>query len=310
MAFADPLPAKPLPAPPSRPLLGILFRLLAMIMLATMFVFAKIADDMGVHVTESLFWRQLAGLPVSLAFLWWQGDLRAIRTHRPMAHAVRMLLGVSAMLLNFSAMLLLDMAEATTFGFAAQIFATILAAFLLREQTGRYRWAAVLVGFAGVLIALQPGDHAVNPLGAAVALGGAVATAAVIVHIRQLTRTEASGAIVFWFSLTSMLPLGIAMLFFGKAHPLQAWLVIAGLSLAGALGQMLLTASLRHATVATTMTIDYSMLIWSALAGYLIFAEIPSSSIWTGAPIIIGSGLFIAWREQYLARKRINPAAE
>ncbi|MFN5630457.1 MAG: hypothetical protein ACK473_00425, partial [Sphingomonadales bacterium] len=72
MAFADPLPAKPLPAPPSRPLLGILFRLLAMIMLATMFVFAKIADDMGVHVTESLFWRQLAGLPVSFAFLWWQ----------------------------------------------------------------------------------------------------------------------------------------------------------------------------------------------------------------------------------------------
>lgn len=86
--------------------------------------------------------------------------------------------------------------------------------------------------------------------------------------------------------------------------------MIAGLSLAGALGQMLLTASLRHATVATTMTIDYSMLIWSALAGYLIFAEIPSSSIWTGAPIIIGSGLFIAWREQYLAKKRVNPAAE
>lgn len=310
MAIADPLPAPVIGPPHSRPLLGILLRLLAMITLAAMFALVKIADDMGVHVAESVFWRQLAGLPVSLAFLWWQGELRAIRTHRPMAHAVRMLLGVGAMLLNFSAMLLLHMAEATTFGFAAQIFATILAAILLREKTGRYRWAAVLIGFVGVLVALQPGDYAVNPLGAAVALAGAMVTAAVIVQIRQLTRTEASGAIVFWFSLTSMLPLGIAMLFFAKAHPPQAWLVIAGLSFAGAVGQLLLTASLRHATVATTMTIDYSMLIWSALAGYIIFAEIPGSSIWAGAPIIIGAGLFIAWREQYLARKRVSPTGQ
>lgn len=310
MAIADPLPAPVIGAPHSRPLLGILLRLLAMITLAAMFALVKIADNMGVHVAESVFWRQLAGLPVSLAFLWWQGELRAIRTHRPMAHAVRMLLGVGAMLLNFSAMLLLHMAEATTFGFAAQIFATILAAILLREKTGRYRWAAVLIGFVGVLVALQPGDYAVNPLGAAVALAGAMVTAAVIVQIRQLTRTEASGAIVFWFSLTSMLPLGIAMLFFAKAHPPQAWLVIAGLSFAGAVGQLLLTASLRHATVATTMTIDYSMLIWSALAGYLIFAEIPGSSIWAGAPIIIGAGLFIAWREQYLARKSVSPTGQ
>jgi drug/metabolite transporter (DMT)-like permease len=310
MAIADPLPAPVIGAPHSRPLLGILLRLLAMITLAAMFALVKIADDMGVHVAESVFWRQLAGLPVSLAFLWWQGELRAIRTHRPMAHAVRMLLGVGAMLLNFSAMLLLHMAEATTFGFAAQIFATILAAILLREKTGRYRWAAVLIGFVGVLVALQPGDYAVNPLGAAVALAGAMVTAAVIVQIRQLTRTEASGAIVFWFSLTSMLPLGIGMLFFAKAHPPQAWLVIAGLSFAGAVGQLLLTASLRHATVATTMTIDYSMLIWSALAGYIIFAEIPGSSIWAGAPIIIGAGLFIAWREQYLARKSVRPTGQ
>lgn len=311
MAIADPLPATAPYAPPvSRPMLGILFRLLAMLALSAMFVLVKIAGSMGVHVTESVFWRQLAGLPVSLAFLAWQGDLSAIRTRRPMAHALRMLLGVGAMLLNFSAMLLLDMAEATTFGFAAQIFATILAAVILREPTGRFRWAAVLVGFAGVLIALQPGGHAINPWGAAVAIAGALVTAAVIVQIRQLTRTEAPGAIVFWFSLTSMLPLGIAMLFFAKAHPPQVWLVIAGLGLAGAVGQLLLTASLRHATVATTMTIDYSMLIWSALAGFIFFAEIPGHSIWVGAPIIIGAGLFIAWREQYLARTRAKPTAE
>ena len=73
---------------------------------------------------------------------------------------------------------------------------------------------------------------------------------------------------------------------------------------------MLLTASLRHASVATIMTIDYSMLIWSALAGYLVFAEIPDNSVWIGAPIIIAAGLIIAWREHVLARKRISGAVE
>jgi drug/metabolite transporter (DMT)-like permease len=76
--------------------------------------------------------------------------------------------------------------------------------------------------------------------------------------------------------------------------------------LCGAIGQILLTASLRHASVATIMTIDYTALIFSALAGYLVFAEIPAASIWFGAPIIIGSGLFIAWREQYLARQQVK----
>jgi drug/metabolite transporter (DMT)-like permease len=107
-----------------------------------------------------------------------------------------------------------------------------------------------------------------------------------------------------------MIPLGIAQYFFGTAHGSDAWLAIAGLSLAGAIGQILLTASLRHASVATIMTIDYSMLIWSALAGFLIFAEIPDNSVWIGAPVIITAGLIIAWREHILARQRISGVAE
>jgi drug/metabolite transporter (DMT)-like permease len=308
MAIAEPIGPTSHEPPSASPMLGIALRISAMLVLAVMFALVKKAGSMGVHVAESVFWRQLAGLPVAFAFLWWRRDLGAIRTVRPVAHAIRMIMGVAAMVLNFSAMLLLDMAEATTFGFAAQIFATILAALLLREPTGRYRWAAVLVGFLGVIVALQPGSQGVNLLGAGVALMGAIMTAAVIVQIRQMTRTEAAGAIVFWFSLTSMVPLGAAQLFFGRMHPTDVWLVIAGLSMCGAIGQILLTASLRHASVATIMTIDYTALIFSALAGYLVFAEIPAASIWFGAPIIIGSGLFIAWREQYLARQQIKQA--
>lgn len=295
-------------------MLGIGLRLAAMAVLGVMFALVKLAGTHGIHVTESLFYRQLAGLPVAIAWLWWTGALASIRTARPMQHGLRMVLGVSAMTLNFSAMLLLPMAEATTFGFAAQIFATILAALLLREPTGRYRWGAVALGFAGVLVALQPGDSALSSMGAAVALGGALMTGCVIIQLRRMAQTEPAGAIVFWFSLTSLVPLGVAVAFFGQNHDPFSWAIVAGLSLAGAIAQILLTASLRHASVAAIMTMDYSALLWSAVMGFALFGDVPGHSVWLGAPLIIGAGIIIARREQHLARigaaKRAMEAAE
>ncbi len=278
--------------------------------LGVMFALVKIAHAHGVHVVESLFWRQAAGLPVVLFWLWWIGGLPSIRTDRPMAHAARMLLGLSGMTLNFMAMLLLPMAEATTIGFATPIFATVLAALLLKEPTGRYRWGAVLFGFLGVLIAIRPGGAAMPMLGAGVALAGAMFSAGVIIQMRQMARTESAGAIVFWFSLSSLVPLGVAMQYFAGSHDHIGWLLIGGLSLTGALGQILLTTSLRFAPVAAAMTMDYSALLWSLLFGWSIFGDAPGNSVWLGAPLIIAAGIFIAWREHHLAKQRNIKVAE
>jgi drug/metabolite transporter (DMT)-like permease len=298
------------PSQHRRPLLGLACRLGAMATLGVMFALVKLAGQHGVHLVESLFWRQLAGLPVVLIWLWWTGGLASIRTSRPAAHAVRMLLGLSGMALNFTAMLLLPMAEATTIGFATPIFATVLAAILLAEPTGRYRWGAVIVGFAGVLLAIRPGQHELPLLGSTIALVGAIMSAGVIIQMRQMTRTESSGSIVFWFSLSSMVPLGIALPFFAQFHDATGWLLIAGLGVSGALAQILLTASLRHAPVAAVMTMDYSALIWSILIGWLLFGNFPSESVWFGGPLIIAAGVFIAWREQHLAKLGRIKAAE
>lgn len=294
----------------ARPLLGLACRLGAMAVLAIMFALVKLAGNHGVHIVESLFWRQLAGLPVVLLWLWWAGDFAAIRTDRPMAHGVRMVLGMAGMTLNFMAMLIFPMAEATTIGFATPIFATAFAALLLHEATGKYRWGAVALGFVGVLIAVQPGNVAIKPLGAALALAGALLTAGVSIQMRRMARTESSGAIVFWFSLTSLVPLGLLLPFFGRNHDSEGWLLLAGLSLCGAIGQLLLTTSLRHAPVAAVMTMDYTALIWSALLGWSIFGDLPGGTVWMGAPLIIAAGIVIAWREHYLSQKRIKAAAE
>jgi drug/metabolite transporter (DMT)-like permease len=318
MAYGDydvPIPAEqPLTvaatAPEPRPMLGIVLRLGAVLVIGVMFLLVKIAGNRGVHVAESLFWRQLTGLPVAILWLWWSNDLPSIKTARPGGHAVRMVLGIAAMGLNFTSMVLLPMADATTFGFATQIFATILAAIFLAEPTGKYRWAAVILGFVGILIALRPGHDGVNTAGVVVALLGALLTSCTVIQLRRLNRTETPGAIVFWFSLTSIVPLGVAQLFLARTHDTDTWLIIAALSFAGAVGQILLTASLRYASVATIMTIDYSALLWSTALGYIAFSDLPSGSILQGAPLIIAAGLIIAWREQTLGRRRSTKSLE
>jgi drug/metabolite transporter (DMT)-like permease len=291
---------------PPRPMFGIFLRLGAMATLGVMFALVKLASQNGIHLVETLFWRQLAGLPVVIVWLWWLGRLRDIRTDQPLAHALRSILGLTTMALNFSAMMMLPMAEATTISFATPVFATMLAALLLGEPTGRYRWGAVGLGFAGVMLAMQPDMVGAYGEGPWIALAGALLTACVLIQIRRMSQTENSGAIVFWFSLSSLLPLGIAMPFFAKAHDVTGWSIIAGLALCGAVAQVLLTSAMRHASVAAIATMDYTGLIWSILFGYLIFNQLPGAGTYLGAPVIIAAGIVIMWREHHLARQRLK----
>lgn len=288
--------------------LGMAMRVLAMFVLALMFAGVKMAADRGVHVVESLFWRQAMGVPIILLWLKLQGALGDIRTRSPMAHAVRMMLGVSAMGLNFMAMILLPMAEASTIGFAVPMFATILAALLLKEPTGPWRWCAVLLGLIGVIVVIQPTSFHYDLTGSLVAIIAAIMTASVTIQVRRMAHAEPVGAIVFWFSVTSLVPLGLAMPFFASAHDGETWGIVALLSLAGAFGQILLTLSLRHAPVAAALTMDYTSLIWSVILGIYLFGTWPEDTTWIGAGIVISAGMIILWREARQARKPDIPA--
>ena len=286
-----------------RPFLGMALRLVTAILLALMFAGVKLAANRGVHVVESLFYRQIGSALCAAALVAAGPGFASLRTRRIGAHLGRMALGVTAMGLNFLAVALLPLAEATAIGFTVPLFSTILAALLLGEATGRWRWGAVAAGFAGVLLIVQPGSGEVPLAGAAVAIAAALLTASVTIVIRRLGRTEPATTTVFWFALSSLFPLGLLMLFFGRAHDGGTFAILAGLALAGGVAQLTLTASLRLAPVALVMPMDYSMLLWSTLLGAWLFAELPTPWVWIGAPVIIGSGLVIAWREHRLARR-------
>lgn len=310
---AAPSSAAPSSAASPNYLGGIALRLLAMASLSLMFVLVKTIDAAGIHIAESLFWRQAIVIPLVLMWAMTHGGLTTLRTARIGSHARRAAMGLGGMACNFGGMILLPMAEATTINLSVPIFAVIFAALLLGEPTGWQRWGAVIVGFVGVLIVLNPGAgfaaglSGTHGMGTLIALGGAIMTALITIAVRDLGRTEAAATIVFWFSLLSLIPLGIVLPFVFKPHSAHEWLLLLGLGFSGAVVQMSLTGALRLATVAVVIPMDYSALLWSVAFGWWFFGTLPADTTWTGAPLIIASGLFIAWREH---RRHINRPKE
>lgn len=296
------------PAEP-RPVAGIALRLLTALLLAIMFSLVKLASTRGVNIVETLFYRQCGSALCAAGLVAAGPGFKSLHSRRVGAHIGRMALGTVAMALNFAAMIMLPLAEATAIGFSVPIFSTVLAALVLGEPTGKWRWGAVGAGFIGVLLIVQPGRGGVPLSGAAVALVAALLTASVTIVIRQLGKTERASTTVFWFAVSSLVPLGLLMLWFARAHEPVTWAIVGGLALAGGLAQLTLTGALRLAPVALVMPMDYTSLIWAALLGAWIFAETPTPWIWVGAPIIIASGLVIVWREHRLARRAALSAA-
>jgi len=286
--------------------LGMVLRLASAIALAAMFAGVKWAGQHGVSVGESLFYRQIGTALCAVGWVALGPGFASLKTKRIGAHVARMVIGVVAMGLNFLTFVLLPLAEATAIGFSVPIFATLLAALVLGERTGWWRWSAVLAGFLGVLVIVQPGSGHIEVHGGAVAVAAALSTAGATIAIRRLGATEAVATTVFWFAVSSLVPLAIVMLFVAKPHNAQIFAVIAGLSLAGGVAQLLLTGALRLAPVALVMPMDYSALLWASLLGWLIFDQLPSHWTGLGAPIVIAAGLVILWREQ---RRRIAGTA-
>lgn len=285
-----------------RPLLALLIRLGAIGALGTMSALIKLASQHGIHLLEIMFWRQFLTIPIALAWVLATGGIGMLATRRPGTHFLRGLYGTIGMVLNFGAVILLPLAEATTINFTVPIWAVLLSIVLLKEHVGIWRWSAVALGFAGVLVITQPGSGHIPLFGAMVAMGGAFMIALISIQIADLNRTDMPLTIVFYFALFSAPMTALSLPFVATAHDRDGWLLLAGIGLSGALGQLLLTAALRFGKVASVIVMDYSGLFWATLYGWLLFGMLPPASTWLGAPLVVIAGLVIAWREHRLTR--------
>ena len=275
---------------------GILCRIGSGFSFATMGALLKLASEQGLNAPELVFYRSLFSLPVVLFWVLKRESLAALRPNRPLAHVWRSGLGLLSMGLTFQALILLPLADATAINFTAPIFATILSFLILREFVGVHRWAAVFVGFIGVLIVARPGGSSLPLLGVGIALAGALGQAGVTTTLRHLQRSEHVAAIVFWFAISGVLVGALLMPVFGRLHGLEAMVLVLAGGLAGGVGQLLMTSSLR-APVSVVSPFDYLQIVAATTYGWLLFSDIPSAHTLIGAALIAASGLYTAWRE-------------
>ncbi len=293
---ADQLPAE-------NRLLGIGLRALAMAFFACLSALVKWTAGHHVPISEIIFFRNaFAFIPVVGYILATNGP-GVLRTQRPVAHFTRAIIGLTGMTLGFTATAMLPLAQVTALNFAAPLFMVGLSALLLKEQVGPHRWAAVAVGFAGVLIMLRPETNQAFSWGVVLALVSALCSAGAVITIREIGRTETGPAIVFYFTLAGMI-WGLLGLPFGliTGHPWtipSPW-VLVGLIAAGVVGgvgQLLHTAALRLAPVAVIAPFDYTQLLWAGLLGYFIFDATPGPTTVLGAVVVAASGVYILFRE-------------
>lgn len=284
--------------PASRPVLGIVLRVASMACMAAMYALVKMCGDRGVPVFEIIFFRNaFAFLPLGL-YIWRTTGFEVLRTRRPIGHLMRSVVGLTGMLCGFSAVQHLPLTEATALQFASPLFMTAMSAVLLSEPVGRHRWAAVIVGFIGVMIMARPIPGQMNVVGVTYGLLSAVGVAGAMVAIRQIADTERGPTIVFYFTLAGTV-LGLVGSWIG------GWVIPNGATLAlliaagvvGGIGQLLLTEALRAAPVGVVAPFDYTQLVWAALLGLLIWGELPHPATIVGSLIVAGSGVYILHRE-------------
>lgn len=287
-----------------RPAYGITLRLLAVFLLSSMVMLVKLAGDMGVHALESLFYRFVFGFLFIFFWVLSRDGLSSMKTRRLPLHFFRTLSGIVAMGLSFYAAIILPLPEFATITFTSPLVVTILSIIFLKEVVGKRRWTAMIIGFLGVLIIVQPGRNIIPLDGALMAFGAVIAASYTFILIKYLSTTESSTSVVFWFTLMAIPVTGVVMFFVGKPHPPIIWLMMIAVGLFGAIGQVALSESIKYAPISLTASMDYSNLLWSTLYGYLIWSYWPGISLWIGAPIIIGAGIYIALRRETVQKVR------
>ena len=278
-----------------RPALGIVLMLTGIAGFAVMDALIKwlTADYSIIQVAALSSW---FGLPRLCLVALRGGGIRALKTRRPMVHGGRFLLVLGLSLTFFWALSQMKLADAIAITFAAPIFITALSVPLLREAVGFHRWAAVGVGFVGVLVMLRPGVG-VFQWAALVVLVSVVFYALLMISTRAFKSTESTASLMLYPQLGMSLTGILAAPFFWVTPSLGDLGLFAIAGIFGSVGVMCITQAFRLGPAAVITPFEYSALLWATLLGYLLWGDLPDLVTLAGAAIVVASGLYIIYRE-------------
>ncbi len=289
------------------PLLGISLKLISALAFTLMSAGVK-SLSARYPIGEIVFVRSFFALIPLLAWLAWQGGvLDSLKTRNLRGHFRRSVIGSIGMFCGFAALHYLPLSDAVAIGYAAPLAVVVLAAVILKERVRVYRWSAVTIGFVGVLIMLAPYmrgvGHGLAPgpaFGAGLALAGACCSAFASIEVRTLTRSEGTGAIVFYFMMMTSL-LGLSTILLGWQAPgWQDALMMLTVGVLGGLGQIFLVQAYRFGDASLIAPFEYSTMLWAMAIGWFVFGDWPATAVLVGAVIVIASGIYVIFREQQL----------
>ncbi|APO70696.1 DMT superfamily inner membrane transporter protein (plasmid) [Rhizobium gallicum] len=293
------------------PPLGIALRVLSALAFLSLAGLVKMAEEipLGMMVfarTSVVVFALIIGLSVA-------GRLRDLETRRLSGHLLRSLFGNMSLFLWFASLRLLPIAEVTAINYMAPIISVLLAWLMLREEVGRYRVGALLVGLLGMIIIMVPDlrggySEPIAILGMVLCLANAASVSLGAIQMRRLHQTETAISIVFYLSVMGML-MSLCTLPFGWVKPdFSQILVLVAAGIVGGIGQLLLTLSLRFATVSTLAPFEYLNLAFAIAIGVLLFDELPRWTTVAGAIIIASASAsaVIYWREMQRARMLVK----
>lgn len=245
--------------------------------------------------------RGMASLPFVLVWVMATIGLPALLRVRWPLHLLRGVLAVGMMVGFVYALRRMPLSTAYTLFFVAPLLITALSVLVLREHVGPRRWTAIAVGLMGVMVVLRPTGNGVLSLAGIAVLLAALGYAIGAITVRVLSRTDSTQAMVFWMLV--LLALGAGALAWPEWVAVQRahWLLIAGIGLAGAVGQYAITEAFSRGEASVIAPFEYTALAWGVALDLAVWGVLPDGVTWIGAAIIVGSGLYLIHRERAVA---------
>ena len=224
-----------------------------------------------------------------------------VRTRRPKLHLLRGIVLIGSSLSFFSALKFLPLAEATALNYSTPMIVTLMAAAFLQERITIPRWTFVVAGFVGMLLIVRPGGGMLAPASLL-----ALASAALYATFQILTRKlagENSAVLLYIPALVGMLLMSalVPFLHYETWFPLADTVLFVAIGAVGTLGHFLFILAFRRASVSAIAPFTYMQLLWSTLAGWLIFGTFPDAWTLAGIVTIAGSGVVLTWYERWRA---------
>lgn len=283
-----------------------------LLMVASMAVFTVLDTSakyvmLGLPAPVAVFFRYAISTVLSFALLMRTGGTSLLVTSHPYLQVMRGILLMLATIMNFIAMHHLQLAQTSAILFTIPLLVCALSVPLLGEQVGIRRWAAVIVGFLGVLVIMRPGTDNFH-WAMFSSLGSSLCGATYNIITRKVGARDRSETSLFYVSIVGATAAAAPLPFVWQTPQGAQWLLLLAIGLCGAIGHFMLIEAHRKATASSLAPFLYTQIIWMIIAGILVFGDVPD--VWTlaGAAIVVASGLFVFARERALGRKTVIPA--